>query len=117
MNEKSSKHQNVLGQSEGKTQEEPDQLVGLENESNHDKNPERSKIGAVWVALAIFVFILILLIIFILQNSMTIQIHYFGAKGTLQFGVAMLIAAVAGSLLTLLIGSARIIQLKPRHKK
>lgn len=77
---------------------------------------ERSKIGAVWITLAVFVFILILLIIFILQNSLTVQIHYFGAKGTLQFGIAMLIAAVAGSLLTLLIGSARIIQLKTRRK-
>ncbi len=89
----------------------------IKNEDELASKSERSKIGAVWITLAIFVFILILLIIFILQNSISVQIHYFGAKGTLQFGIAMLIAAVAGSLLTLLIGSARIIQLKTRSKK
>ncbi len=80
-------------------------------------SPKDQKLDAVWITLAIFIFILILLIFFILQNSITVQIHYFGAKGTLQFGIAMLIATVAGSLLTLLVGSARIIQLKTRRKR
>ncbi len=79
--------------------------------------PQKSKIGTVWFTLAAFVLLLLLLIIFILQNSMTVRLQYFGSKVTLQFGVAMLIAAVAGSLLTLLVGSARIIQLKTKRKK
>jgi uncharacterized integral membrane protein len=84
--------------------------------SKNKNESEKSKVGTVWITLTVFVVILLLLIIFILQNSITVHIKYFGAKGTLQFGVAMLIAAVAGSLLTLLVGSARIIQLKTRRK-
>ncbi len=80
-------------------------------------HPTRSKVGMTWVALAIFVLILLLLLIFILQNSSSIKIHYFGATGTVGFGVAMLLSAVAGSILTLLIGSARILQLKMSNRK
>jgi uncharacterized integral membrane protein len=76
-----------------------------------------SKVGRTWVALAVFVFLLLLLLVFILQNSSPVKIHYFGANGTVGFGVAMLLAAVAGSILTLLVGSARILQLKSSNKK
>jgi uncharacterized integral membrane protein len=81
--------------------------------------PKRSKIGTVWLALIAFVVVLLLLLIFILQNSENVKIKYFGASGRVGFGVAMLLSAVAGSILTLLIGSARIIQLKMagKHQK
>jgi uncharacterized integral membrane protein len=77
-----------------------------------NKEDSRSKIGTVWIALAAFVIILLLLLIFILQNSERVKIKYFGASGHIGFGVAMLLSAVAGAILTLLVGSARIIQLK-----
>ena len=77
----------------------------------------RSKVGATWLILAFFMLLLLLLLIFILQNSSAVHINYFGAHGTLSFGVAMLISAVAGSILTLLIGSIRIVQLKFANKK
>jgi uncharacterized integral membrane protein len=72
----------------------------------------RSRVGTVWISIAVFVLILLLLIIFILQNSMPVRIHYFGATGTMSFGVAMLLAAIVGATLTLLVGTARIVQLK-----
>jgi uncharacterized integral membrane protein len=83
---------------------------------NPANKSEKSKVGVVWLTLAAIIMVLLLLIIFILQNSMTVHIKYFGAKGSLQFGVAMLIAAVAGALITLLVGSVRIIQLKKRFR-
>lgn len=76
-----------------------------------------SKVGQVWISTAVFTIVLILLIIFILQNNVAVKINYLGANGTLPFGVAMLIAAVAGSILTLLIGSIRILQLKKMRKR
>lgn len=77
----------------------------------------RSRIGAVWVSLAVFVTILLLLMIFVIQNSISIPINYFGAHSKISFGVAILLAAIAGSALTLLIGTARILQLKFMRKK
>jgi uncharacterized integral membrane protein len=76
-----------------------------------------SKIGKIWVFLAVSVVLLLLLLIFIIQNSGSVKIHYFGFAGTIGFGVAMLLAAVAGCIVTLLIGSIRIVQLKIGKKK
>jgi putative membrane protein len=83
-----------------------------------DDTPKRSRVGLVWITLAAFVLILILLLIFILENSQTVHFKYLGAHANIGFGVAMLLAAVVGAVLTLLIGSVRIIQLKfaTRHQ-
>ena len=78
---------------------------------------KHSRVGTTWVSLAAFVLLLLLLAIFIIQNSANVDIKYFGAKGHLSFGVAMLLAVIAGSLLTLLIGSARIVQLRVATKR
>ncbi|MBC7581665.1 DUF1049 domain-containing protein [Aeromicrobium sp.] len=77
---------------------------------------DRSRVGATWMALTAFVSILLLLLIFVAQNSKAVKIQYLGTSGTLSFGVAMLLSAVAGSILTILVGSVRIIQLKMRKK-
>jgi putative membrane protein len=74
----------------------------------------RSRVGATWVALVVFLVILIGLIIFILQNSQNVKVSFLGFAGNLSFGVALISAAVIGSVLTVLIGSVRIIQLKLR---
>jgi uncharacterized integral membrane protein len=78
---------------------------------------EHSRVGTAWVSLLVFVLLLFLLAIFILQNSTKVQISFFGFHGNLSFGVGMLFAAIAGSVLTLLIGSIRILQLKARRRK
>jgi uncharacterized integral membrane protein len=77
-----------------------------------------SRIGNAWLALIAFVLILLMLAIFILQNSQKVEIKYFGAKGSLAFGLGLLFAAIAGSLLTILVGSVRILQLRfANHQK
>jgi uncharacterized integral membrane protein len=72
----------------------------------------RTRMGAVWIAAASPAVVLVLLLIFILQNSRTVQISYLGAHGHLPLGVALLLAAVLGTLLVVIPGTARIIQLK-----
>ncbi|MDL2363031.1 MAG: lipopolysaccharide assembly protein LapA domain-containing protein [Patescibacteria group bacterium] len=78
---------------------------------------EHSKAGNAWTALAVFVILLLLLAIFILQNSNKVQINFLSFHGSLSFGVGMLLAAIAGSILTLLIGSVRILQLKSQRNR
>jgi lipopolysaccharide assembly protein A len=80
----------------------------------------RTRIGGVWVGLALSAIVLLLLLIFILQNGESVGISYLGAHGHLPLGVALLLAAVAGALLVTIPASGRIIQLRRtarRHRR
>jgi len=61
--------------------------------------------------------VLLLLLIFILENSQTVDIAYFGAHGHLPLGVALLLAAVAGILLVAIPVAGRIYQLRRMAKR
>jgi uncharacterized integral membrane protein len=76
-----------------------------------------TRAGALWSALAIGFLLLVLLLVFIVQNGDTTTVHLFGWAGQLPVGIALLLAAVAGGLLTFLVGTARIIQLRRAAKK
>ena len=70
--------------------------------------------------MAFFAVVLLLLLIFILQNGSKVDISYMGMHGHLPLGVALLLAAVSGVLLTILAGAARISQLRTvarRHRR
>ena len=72
----------------------------------------RTRMGGVWVGLALSAVVLLLLLIFILENEKKVDIAYFGAHGHLPLGVALLLAALAGALLVLIPGTIRIVQLR-----
>lgn len=74
----------------------------------------RTRTGATWMGVIVFAVLLVLLLIFILQNTQSVSVSYFGASGDLPLAVAMLLAAMAGVLLTAIAGSLRIWQLR-RH--
>ena len=81
---------------------------------------KRTRISSTWAAITCFAVLLLLLLIFILQNSRTVDVSFFGAHGHLPLGVALLLSAVAGVLLIALPGSARIMQLRVtarRHRR
>jgi uncharacterized integral membrane protein len=61
--------------------------------------------------------ILILLLIFVAQNTADTPFTFFGFHWRLPLGVAILLAAVGGGLLTVAVGTARIIQLRRAAKK
>ena len=73
---------------------------------------QRTRTGRVWAALVPALLFLLLLIIFIAENGQRVQVKFFGAEGHIALAVALLVAAVAGAVLVLLIGGARIIQLR-----
>jgi uncharacterized integral membrane protein len=80
----------------------------------------RTRLGAAWIAAALFAVVLLLLLIFVLENGQKVDISYFGAHGHLPLGVALLLAAVLGVLLVVIPGAGRIIQLRRtarRHLK
>jgi uncharacterized integral membrane protein len=85
---------------------------------HHKIKPTR--ISGLWFAVAFFAVVLLFLLIFILQNGREVGISYLGAHGHLPLGVALLLSAVCGVLLTMLAGAARIGQLRTvarRHRR
>ncbi|MGO9820325.1 MAG: lipopolysaccharide assembly LapA domain-containing protein [Solirubrobacteraceae bacterium] len=75
-----------------------------------------TKTGTAFSALIAGAIVLIVLLVFILENTASVQISFFGASGHLPLGVALLLAAIGGALLTGIVGAARIVQLR-RHVK
>jgi uncharacterized integral membrane protein len=76
-----------------------------------------TRAAALWSALIAGFVILILLLVFIMQNTDSATVHFFGWDWNLPVGVALLLAAVCGGLLTVAAGSARIIQLRRAAKR
>ena len=79
-----------------------------------------TRISGLWFAVAFFGVVLLFLLIFILQNGQHVDISYLGMHGHLPLGVALLLAAVCGALLTILAAAARISQLHAvarRHRR
>ncbi len=81
---------------------------------------KHTRTSGLWFAVAFFAVVLLFLLIFILQNSREVGISYLGLHGHLSLGVALLLSAVCGVLLTILAGAARIGQLRTiarRHRR
>lgn len=76
-----------------------------------------TRLAAAWWALVVGLVILIILLIFVAQNTESITVHFLGFHWNLPVGVGYLLAAVAGATTTVLVGAARIIQLRRATKK
>jgi uncharacterized integral membrane protein len=78
--------------------------------------PPRTRTSAAFKGFVAGAVVLLLLLIFIVENTGSVKISYFGATAHLALGVALLLAAVGGALLVAIVGGARISQLR-RHAK
>src|SRR3954466_5181456 len=73
---------------------------------------QRTRTSRLWAALIPALVFLVLLIVFIAENGQHVEVKFFGATGHISLALALLIAAVAGAVVVLLIGGARILQLR-----
>lgn len=71
-----------------------------------------TRTGAAWVALAVAALLAVLLIVFLAQNTRSTEISFLWMTASTPLAVALLIAAVGSVLLTLILGTARIAQLR-----
>ena len=81
---------------------------------------KQSRISATWVVLTLFAVVLLLLLVFILENSQSVDISYFGAHGHVPLGVALLLAAVLGTLLAVIAWFGRGVRVRAtahKHRK
>jgi len=61
--------------------------------------------------------VLLLVAIFMVQNSKQVPVHFLWMKGTVALGLALLLATVMGALVVVLLGSARIIQMRVQARR
>lgn len=79
--------------------------------------PERSmhtRTGAAWMGVVVGALVLVLLIVFMLQNTVPVEVAFFGLRGTAPLAVTLLIAGVGFAVVTVLVGSLRLGQLRRR---
>lgn len=76
-----------------------------------------SRTSGAWTAVIISALLLVLLIIFIVQNTDDVRITFLAWEGDAPLAVALLVAAVAGILITAIFGTMRIWQLRRRVKR
>ncbi len=67
-----------------------------------------------WVGIAVGAVVLVLLIIFMLQNTVPVDVAFFGLRGSAPLAVMLLIAGVGFAIVTLVVGSLRMGQLRRR---
>jgi uncharacterized integral membrane protein len=76
-----------------------------------------TRTAALWSSLILGFLILIVLLIFIAQNTASTPFTFLSWHWNLQLGVAILLAAVCGGLITALVSAARMFQLRRVAKK
>jgi uncharacterized integral membrane protein len=89
----------------------------LDNPPPPESAVKYTRAASLWSSLTAGFLILIVLLIFITQNTASAQFAFINLRWTLPLGVAILLAAVCGGLITVLAGTARIYQLRRAAKK
>lgn len=76
-----------------------------------------TRIGRAWVGVAVAAVLGVALVDFIVQNTRSVRVEFFGASGKMPVAVALLGAALAGAFLVLAVGIARTTQLRIANRR
>jgi uncharacterized integral membrane protein len=71
-----------------------------------------TRTSVAWIGVWTVTILLVAFIVFILQNTRGVQVSFLWLHGTLPLAVGLLMAMVAGIVVTLMLGTARITQLR-----
>ena len=85
-----------------------------------EREPEHfqtTKTSRAWWVLVGGLLVLLLVIVFIAQNGDHVEIHFLWAKGNVSLGLALLLAAVLGALAVVLLGAARMLQMRVQARR
>jgi len=70
-----------------------------------------------WIRLFPSLIVLVVILVFVFQNTKKIRVSFFTISGTLPLSVALLGAVILGAVMTLALGSVRIIQLRRQVRR
>ena len=85
--------------------------------AQHPTDVKFTRAAALWTSLIAGFLILIVLLIFIAQNTSSASFQFLSWHWNLPLGVAILLAAVCGGLITALVSAARMFQLRRVAKR
>ncbi|WP_162598639.1 LapA family protein [Nocardioides gilvus] len=71
-----------------------------------------TRAGAAWVGVSVAALMAILLIIFLVQNTHRVEVEFLWMSTGTSLALMLLIAAVSAALITVILGTARIVQLR-----
>jgi uncharacterized integral membrane protein len=79
-----------------------------------EPTPRRNhtRLSATWTGVVAALIVLVVLIVFIAENTQHSTVTFFGQHGSAPVAVLLLIAAVAGALIVVMVGAARLLQLR-----
>jgi uncharacterized integral membrane protein len=77
----------------------------------------RTRTGAAWFGVCAAAFLFVVLIVFMLQNTRSVEVSFLWMHGSLPLALALLIAAVGAAILTVVVGAARITQLRRLYRR
>jgi uncharacterized integral membrane protein len=76
-----------------------------------------TRTSAAWLGICVAAVILVVLIVFMLQNTGSVEVSFLWLQGSLPLALALLIAGVGSALLAMMVGVARITQLRRRFRR
>lgn len=76
-----------------------------------------TRISATWAGIVVGAAVLVLLIVFMLQNTVPVEVSFLGLHGTAPLALTLLIAGLGFAVVTLVVGSLRIGQLRRRIRR
>jgi putative membrane protein len=79
------------------------------------RKPLRTRTAAAWFGICLTAVTLVVLIIFMLQNTRSVEVSFLWMHGSLPLALGLLIAAVGTAIVVMVVGTARITQLRRRR--
>jgi len=79
-------------------------------------SPPPTRVSAAWFGVCAAALTLVVLVIFILQNTRSVEVSFLWLHGNVPLALALLIASVGAAVVVMVVGAARITQLR-RHAR
>jgi uncharacterized integral membrane protein len=79
--------------------------------------PRHTRTGAAWFGICLAAVVLVVLIVFMLQNTGTVEVTFLWMHGSLPLALALLVASVGAAIATMVVGAARITQLRRQSRR
>jgi uncharacterized integral membrane protein len=76
-----------------------------------------TRTGAAWFGVCAAAFLFVVLIVFLVQNTRSVEVTFLWMHGSLPLALALLTAAVGAAFAAVVVGTARITQLRRLYRR